>query len=687
MSLLYPDSVAVIGASSDERKVGHLIFRNLKTQGYRGGVYPVNPKGGRILDTEVYKSIGDIRGPVDLAIIVTPADTALELAEECGKKGVESLIVISAGFGEAGDEGRAREERLVRIAQKYNTNLVGPNCLGLMRPSIGLNASFAPALPPAGNVALLSQSGALGDAFIDRAKNIGLKLSFFVSMGNKAKMDECDFLELCARDPETKVIGLYLESIKNGQRFLELSRIVGQVKPVIMLKSGTSEKGRGAALSHTGVLAGSDAAVEAICEQAGIRRAATSGEFLDLLRTLSQQPPLLSPRIAIITNAGGPGVLATDAAERAGLVLPSLTPEHEDALKKLLPAAASVKNPIDILGDALADRYLDALKTVAQDPGIDGALVILTPQVMTPAGEVAETIAQVKKSHPLFPFVACFMGGQGVFEAISVLHGHGVPNFSSPEPAIRMLAALRNTEKVLECEPVKPVLKRSILARQIIEDAEGLLSEVQTKKLFQLYGLPLPKGRVAANAKEAAVIASKIGYPVTAKISSKDILHKVDVGGVRLNLQTGKDVQTAFAEIMSSVRKKAPEAKIKGVLIQQFLPPGDEFIVGALKDPTIGHLIMAGLGGVYTELFKDTSFRVAPISPEEAYPMLTRLKSWKLLLGMRGKNRLDIDAFAGLISTVSLLVTECPKIKELDLNPVLVFDKGLTILDAKVVIG
>jgi len=687
MSLLYPDSVAVIGASNDEKKVGHLIFRNLLTQGYPGGVYPVNPKGEKILGKETYKSVGAIRGPVDLAIIVTPAETVEGLAEECGKKGVESLIVISAGFGESGEDGRARESRLGKITDRYRMRLVGPNCLGIMRPGIRLNASFAPFLPPAGNVALLSQSGALGDAFIDRAEKIGLNISFFVSMGNKAKMDECDFLEICAEDPETKVIGLYLESIRDGRRFLELGQRIGPVKPIILLKSGISEKGRGAALSHTGVLAGSDAAVQAICEQAGLIRAGTTGEFLDLLRTISHQPPLLSKRIAIITNAGGPGVLAADSAERCGLDLPALSPGHEDQLKKMLPRTASIKNPIDVLGDAMADRYMAAMTAAARDSGPDGAMVILTPQVMTPAKEVAETIARVKKSFPLFPIVACFMGGKSLEEAIALLHKNGIPNFSTPESGIRMLAALYRAERKKFTKPAPLELKRAIKAREIIGKTQGLLTEAQTRRLLKMYKLPLPDGQVAAKSPEAVKIARKIGFPVTAKISSKDILHKVDIGGVRLNLLDSKAVEKAFGEIMINARDRAPKARVKGVLIQQFLPPGDEFIVGAMRDPTIGHLIMAGLGGIYTELFKDVSFRVAPVSAGEAYPMLTGLKSWKLFLGLRGKKQLDIDAFAVLISRVSLLVQECPGIKELDLNPVLLKEKGLTILDAKIVVG
>jgi acetyltransferase len=688
MSLLSPSSIAVIGASLDEHKVGHLILRNLVTQGYEGHVFPVNPKGGEILGLKVFSTIGSIDAPVDLAIIVTPAETVLALSEECGKKKVKSLVVISAGFAESGKEGRVREEKLKLLAERYDMQLVGPNCLGLIRPSLRMNASFASRLPEAGTVALLSQSGALGDAFIDRAALLGLRLSLFVSMGNKAAMDECDYLELASKDPETKVIGLYLESIRDGQRFLRLASRIGQKKRIVLLKAGTSEKGRGAALSHTGVLAGSDAAVEAICAQAGVRRANSTEEFLDLLRTFSGQPALLSPRIVVITNAGGPGVLAADAAEREGLALPPLSSDSEAALSKLLPETSSVKNPIDVLGDALTERYEHALKIAAQDPGNDGALIILTPQVMTPAKEIATMLVTMKKRHPLFPFVACFMGEEGVHEAVDVLHAHGIPNFSSPETAVRMLAALQLPLRVPEKKTAVLDTKRAAKVAKLLRGAKaGLLDEERTQKLLQLYGLPLPRGKVATSPAEAARIAKGIGFPVTAKVSSKDVLHKVDVGGVCLNLETAEEVREAYADILRNVQEKAPQAHIAGVLIQQCLPPGNEFIVGALFDPSIGHLVMAGLGGVYTELFKDVSFRVAPILRDEAYPMLTYLRSWKLLLGMRGKRTLNIDAFAEVLSAVSFLVAEYPNISAIDLNPVLLTEKDLAILDAKIILA
>lgn len=686
MSLLYPDSVAVIGASADPKKAGHLIFRNLVTQGYGGGVYAVNPKKETILDHKTFANIAAIPAPIDLAVIATPALATPDLLEECGRKGVKSVIVIGAGFAETGAEGRALQQKLVKIAARYGVRLVGPNCLGIMRPGIGLNASFAGKLPPAGTVALLSQSGALGDAFMDRAETIGLRISFFVSMGNKAAMDECDFLEQCKQDPETGVIGLYVENIADGKRFLSLCGEINPVKPIVLLKAGVTERGRKAVSSHTGALAGSDAVIDAICAQTGIWRAESAEEFLDLLRTLSTQPQLPSPSIAIVTNAGGPGVLAADAAERRGLTLVSLTKKNEAELARLLPHAASIRNPFDVLGDALADRYASALRIIGIDPNADGVAVVLTPQSMTPVEEIAQAVIAARERFPLMPIVTCFMGGERVAGGVKLLHGCGIPNFSCPERAMRALRSLLRKERTRYMTEIPTVdAARRKKARNILTKA-GLLTERQTAALFSLYALPLPQGRVARTAEEAVKIAGEIGYPVTVKVSSKEILHKTDVGGVRVHLSDDREVRSAFVEILRNVKKHAPAARVAGVLIQESLPPGDEFIVGALKEAGVGHLVMAGLGGITTELFRDTVFRVAPLAQASVYPMLAELRSWKILTGMRGKPVLAIDKLAELITTVSLLVTECPTIREIDLNPVIVREKELVILDAKVIV-
>jgi acetyltransferase len=692
MSLLSPSSIAIIGASAEEKKVGHIVLKNLISQGYKGAIYPVNPKGGEILGKTAYASVAAIPGEVDLAVVVTPAKTVASLAEECGKKGVKTLVVISAGFGEIGtNEGHAMEKSLVETAKKYKMKLIGPNCLGVMRPSAGINVSFAENLEKSGSIALLSQSGALAVALLDAAQQTGLAFSLMVSMGNKAAMDECDFLEVCAEDPETKVIGMYVESINNGKRFLEVAKRVAQKKPIVLIKSGVSEHGRKAVSSHTGALAGSDSAIDAACMQTGIHRARSAEEFTDLLQVFSMQPSLLSPHIAVITNAGGPGILATDSAEKEGLMLVALEEKSEDRLRPSLPPAASTGNPIDVLGDADEVRYAAALDTCADDPNIDGIVVLLTPQVMTPAEKVADAVINMHRDHPLIPVTASFMGNTHVTKAIEKLQKAGIPNYPTPERAMRAMGALKHGPHLRQGYGGQVGLGKkechvSHLADSLLKDKKGLLSEETVQELFALYNLPLIRGRVAKSAEEAVRIAEDIGYPVVAKVSSPQILHKTDIGAVRVNLKTADEVAGAYKEIVKNSTGHFPGAVIDGVLLQQFLPAGSEFIVGALRDPSFGHLVMAGLGGIYTELFRDTAFRIAPIGEQEGYEMLQQLRSWKLLLGLRGQKQSDIEALAKLIANVSHLVHDCPQISELDLNPVLVWNDKVVIADAKVVI-
>lgn len=685
MTLLAPRSIAVIGASAQPGKVGHDILNNLVTEEYDGKIYPVNPKGGKILGLTAYRSVLDIPGEVDLAVIVIPAASVPAALRDCGAKGIRNAVVISAGFKEVhSPEGAALEEEIAAIAKSRNIALVGPNCLGILRPSLRMNASFAKGLPPRGNVTLISQSGATAVGIMDLAPTLGLGFSSVFSIGNKAAMDECDFLKLCADDPETHVIGLYLESIEDGRRFLETAASIAPRKRIVLLKSGVSERGKRAAASHTGALAGSDSAIDALCTQSGIRRAHRLEEFLDLLCTFSRQPPLLSDNIAVVTNAGGPGILATDACEKEGLALPPLSPRIAESLKQALPPTASIGNPIDLIGDAKTDRYEAALEACRDDSAIDGVVVILTPQIMTPSEEIADTIIRIMRPAPLMPVVACFIGGTLVERARQKLRGHGIPVFETPEQAVRAIAALRapGAEGFAACAEDK----RAEAARAVLQNQHGLLPEDRTQRLFEIFGLPTLKQSVARARDEAVAMARAIGFPLIAKISSKDILHKTDVGGVAANLRTEEDVAKAYDDILKNVAAKAPGAAIDGVLLQQFLPAGDEFIVGALRDPSFGPLIMVGLGGIYTELFRDVAFRIGPVPRAQAYAMLEELNAWKLLLGMRGKAQSDIDALAETIVRVSALMCACPDIAELDMNPVMVSPEGTIVVDAKIVL-
>ncbi len=686
---LEPTSIAIVGASPETQKLGHYILRNVLTQGFAGAVYPINPKHDEIMGRQAYTSISAVPETIDMVVVVTPASTVIDIARQCAEKGVKTLVVISAGFGEIGTkEGIDLERKLLQVCRKGGMRLIGPNCLGILRPNIGLNASFASFLPKKGPIALISQSGAMAVALLDRSSALGMRYSMIVSIGNKADMDECALLEVCEEDDETAVIGLYLESIKDGRRFMELARRIGVKKPIVLLKSGISKRGSLAVSSHTGALAGSGAAIDAVCRQTGIRRARTTDEFLDILRTLGSQPPLPSPRIAIITNAGGPGVLATDEAEKQLLELPTLSEATIAHLRSALPIAASTKNPIDIIGDALADRYDAALLGCVQDPNIDGAAVMLTPQVMTPVTEVAQAIVKLHKRHPLFPIVTSFMGSDSVRDASDVLARGDVPNFESPERAIRALASLRSPT-LLQNLHVSDGREeeRAGVAGQLLHSMNGLLDESVTEDLLEIYGLRLPDQSVVQSMDEARAFAQEAGYPLIAKISSPDILHKSDIGAVVQHIRSEKELMTAYDTILENCRKHAPSAGIRGILLQPVIAADYECIVGAVRDPSFGPLIMVGLGGIFTEVFRDTSFRIAPIDESDAYDMLTRLKSWRMLQGMRGKPAADIDSIVRTVVSVSQLMIDCPHVKELDLNPLLVTADATIVADAKVIVG
>jgi acetate---CoA ligase (ADP-forming) len=681
---LNPSSIAIIGASASEHKVGHLIFKNLTEQGFEGVLYPVNPKGGTLLGKKVFTSLQDIDASIDMTIVVTPAKTVPEIAKECGEKGVQWLIVISAGFSEVHtDEGRKLEKDLVNICNQYSMKLIGPNCLGVLRPNKKMNASFGKDLPAEGNVALVSQSGAMAVAIMDASPKLHLGFSLILSIGNKAQMNECDFLELCEQDDSTGVIGLYLESIQDGRRFLETASRIAQKKKIVLLKAGVSEHGKKAASSHTGALAGSNTAIDAACVQTGIHRAHTMQEFFSLLRACSSQPPLLTENIGVITNAGGPGILATDAAEDAGLQMPPFTEKILDELKTKLPDAAGLVNPIDVIGDATTERYSAALEACGDDPQMDGIVVLLTPQIMTPCTDIAQVVVDTAKKNRLMPIVTSFMGGDTVEDAVELLAQNGIPNFETPEEAVRALSALRKNSNSEGVWSMGYGVRKT--PDTILKGKSGLLGAETTRSLLQLYDIPLPQQALAKNEDEALRIAKEIGYPVIAKISSPHILHKTDVGGIKANLQSDGDVRDAYRNITKNVQEKQPDAELHGILIQKFLPVGNECIIGGLRDPSFGPIVMVGLGGIYTELFKDVAFRIAPIAEEDGYRMLQDLQSWKLLLGMRGNAQSDIDGVVRTLVAVSSMIIDYPEITELDFNPILVSENGVIIADTKIV--
>lgn len=692
-----PESVAVIGASANPDKLGHSVLKNLVEGGYaqKGKIYPINPGGGEILGQRAYPSVLDVTDPIDLAVIVIPYPYVPEALRLCGKKGIPAAIVISAGFREAGMEGLERERELVQIAKEYNIRLVGPNCLGVIDTFTPLNASFAASTPPDGPMAFMSQSGALGTAVLDIALAGRLGLSKFVSLGNKADVNEIDLLQAWAEDPHTQVIMIYSEGIPNGQEFIEVARKITRRKPVVAIKSGVTQSGSRAVSSHTGSLAGSEQAYQAAFRQAGILRADSMEALFDMALAIGYQPVLAGDRIAIITNAGGPGILATDALERAGLSIARFEVETIHALEQYLPDAASAANPVDVLGDARADRYRFALKTVAADPNVDGLLVVLTPQAMTEIEDTAQAVgdlaAEIDK-----PILACFMGEARVKTGVSILNEHGVPNYPFPERASRAFRAMSN-ERLTRSRPL-PEFVHFDVDRQAVANlvnrvrSEGRLSigDFEAREILQAYGLKIPQSEIAENPDQAIDIAGRFGYPVVLKIASPDILHKTDVGGVKVGLENAEDVRDAFELMVYRAQRYIPDARIWGCLVQQMVPAGGlEVLVGMNRDPQFGPLVTFGLGGIYVETLKDVTFRIAPFSPLEAEEMLAEIRAHALLDGVRGKPAVDKTAIVDTLLRIGQLVQDFPEILEMDINPLMVYSRnqGAIAIDMRLVLS
>jgi len=660
------------------------VLQNLVEGGFsqQGAVYPINPKANEILGLKVYPSVMDIPGPVDLAVIVIPYKFVPNMLEECGKKDIPSTIVITAGFREAGVDGLEREQELLEIAKKYNMRLIGPNCLGVIDTFTPLNASFSAGTPPKGPMAFMSQSGALGTAILDWAQAGRLGLSKFVSLGNKADVSEIDLLRAWVDDEETKVILMYSEGLPNGEEFIKAAREVTRIKPVVAMKSGVTQSGSRAVSSHTGSLAGSEQAYQAAFRQAGVLRAESMQDMFDMALALGYQPPLMGDRIGIITNAGGPGILATDALERKGMSLARLAQQTIQDLRDFLPGAASPVNPVDVLGDARSDRYEFAIQKVADDPNVDGILIILTPQAMTEVEKTAECVYSVaeKTDKPVF---ACFMGEATVGDSIEILMRHGIPNYSFPERAALSFKAMSDYRHI-QTRPLseyKDFEVDNAAVRKVFDTvrSQGRLTigDAEARAILQAYGLRTPESKIAANPKEAVEIAGEIGYPVVLKIASPDILHKTDVGGVKVGLRNAEELQDAFELMVYRAERYVPEARIWGCQVQEMAPPGGlEILIGMSCDPQFGPLVTVGLGGIYVEVLKDVTFRVAPFTIRDAEMMLKEIRARALLDGVRGEMPVDKDAIIDTLLKIGHLVTTFPEITELDINPLIVYQDG-----------
>jgi acetyltransferase len=692
--LFSPASVAVIGASDNEEKPGYAILYNIIKSKFKGKIYPINPGKDQILGLPCYKSIDVFNDPIDLALIAIPASRVPDILEQCGKRRVRAVIIISAGFRETGSVGLRAERAIAETADRYTMPVLGPNCLGLIDTFTPLNATFAAGMPPKGHIAFLSQSGALCTSALDIAIAEHVGFASLVSLGNKADLSEIDFLSAWAESPHVKVVLAYLEGISDGSRFIQIAREFTKRKPIVAIKAGVTSGGSRAVSSHTGSLAGSERAYEAAFKQAGVIRAQSMDQLFEFGVALARQPLPQNGSVAIITNAGGPGIMATDAVERAGLSLASLGKQTMEDLRRALPPAASVLNPVDLLADATTDRYRSALNLVLSDPNVGALIVILTPQFSTRIDEAAEAVADATKGRST-PVLACFMGEASIRNAVKTLTDHNVPNYTVPERAVGALAAMVK-QRQWQSETL-PTFEHFDVNRDRVAEifktvkAEGRLKmgDAESRGIMEAYGIPVPNSRLCETAGEAVEYATEIGFPVVMKIASPDILHKTDIGGVRLNIQNAAGVRDSFDLLTFRASRYMPDADIRGCLVQQEVHGGKEVIIGMNRDPQFGPLVMLGLGGIYVETLKDVVFRVAPFSRQEAAGMMQEMRSYKLLLGVRGEARADLSALEDALLRVSQLATDFSEIVEMDINPLIVFEqgKGATGIDMRLVLA
>jgi len=694
--ILSPESIAVIGASRRSGAVGNRIVKNILESGFKGPIYPINPKADKIHGLKCYPSVLKVEGDVDLAVVAVPARIVPEVVEEAGVKGVRGLIVISAGFREIGEEGAKLEKEVLTLCRKYGMRMVGPNCLGVINTSVPMNTTFASSQPIPGSIAFLSQSGALCTAVIDWAPREGLGFSVIVSLGNSADLNVVDFIEALKEDENTRVIACYIEGISEGDRFVKVVRDVSKKKPVVILKAGLTSMGIRAVSSHTGSMAGSAVAYSTVFKRIGVVQVDSVEELFNYARAFASQPIPEGRGLAILTNAGGPGIVATDSCEKSGLRLAWLSQETIEKLRAILPEQASVINPVDVLGDASAERYKQALQILLDDPGVNSVIVILTPQAVTQPVETAKAILEVYRSNPKKPILAVFMGGEAVAEAVKILRDNGIPVYEFPEEAVKTVEGMVRYAEYLR-EPLEqeiPEFERDMdTVRRIIERArlEGrtVLLGPEARLVMKAYGLKVPESGFAQNVRQALAIANKIGYPVALKVVSPHILHKTDVGGVVLNIRSDYELEEAYDSIMRNVAALMPQARIYGVEVQEMASRGKEVIIGMHRDMQFGPLIMFGLGGIYVNLIKDVSFRLAPIGRKEAYDMVTETKAYTLLRGFRGEPPSDIDSVVDTLVRVSRLALDFKEIADLDINPLIVYERGKNslALDVKITLS
>jgi acetyltransferase len=678
--LFRPHSIAVIGASRISGKVGYDILASLILGGFKGTIVPVNPSASAILDIPCYPDIETSKHSVDLAIIAVPKETILDAIGDCIKAGVKAIIIVTSGFREFNEEGHILEKQIVEVCSRNGVRVLGPNCLGVINTENHMNASFAGKIPESGDISIFSQSGALCAAMLDLAGERHLGIAKVISVGNKADITEVDILAELAADPQTKVIVGYLEDISTGDKFVKIAEEAASAKPVVILKSGTTEAGLKAAASHTGVMATVDTAYAAAFKRSGVVRADSFEALFDYATVFALQPLPTGNRILIITNTGGAGTIAADAVERAGMCVASPNSNTTSSLRDRLPRVASFMNPVHVLGDAPPARYLAAIESAQNDPEVDAILVILAPQVMTYPKETALDIAGFLDGSK--PVVGAFMGGEEILPSRRVLSEAGLPVFDSPERAVAALRAMYQYS-LWKSRPPRMVTRFRVNKRRVEriitrKQRNGLLqiSEVKGKDILSAYGFRIPKGSLAASAEDAVEIAERIGYPVAMKIVSPNMIHKSDFGGVQLNLQDADSVEDAYDLMIMKLGKRLPAAVIEGVYVEEMAGKGLEVIIGMNRDPQFGPMLMFGLGGIFVEVLKDVTFHLAPITETEAIQMLKSTRSYAMLEGKRGQKALDIGAIASGLQRISQLTTDFPQILELDINPFIVGEFG-----------
>lgn len=693
-SILRPGSIAVIGASRTPGTIGHNLMQHLIRGGFTGPVYPVNPKAASVCAVPCYPSVAAIPGPVDLAVIAVPKPFVLEVARQCIAKGVGGMVVISAGFREVGGDGVAREAELTQLVRQHGIRMVGPNCMGVLNAEAGvrMNATFAPHLPPEGNIAMMSQSGAIGLTVLDYARVLGIGMSQFVSVGNKPDVSGNDLLAEWEHDPAVGVILMYVENFGNPRRFLEIASRVTKVKPIIVMKSGRSEAGARAAASHTGAMASSDAAVQAMLTQAGVLRATSVESLFDLAMAFGGQAAPRGRRTVVMTNSGGPGILAADAAEPMDLELPELSAETVAKLRPLFPPEASLRNPLDMIASANPEGYRRALGALLEDPGVDSAIAIYVPVPPTRPVDVTDAIVAAARPHPEKPVFAVVMGHEGLPEGRAELRQLGIPAYTFPESAIRGLAArVRHEEWRRRPASDPPVLAverdeaRAILDRARAE-GRARLSEEDALRFLAAYGIPVVSTPFAASVEDAVAQAEQLGWPVVLKVVAPAIVHKTEADGVQVDLRSAADVRAAWGRIMAGAARVAPGATVEGVVVQRMVSHGRELIVGMSRDPAYGPLVMFGLGGVLVEVLRDVTLRLAPFGRLDAADMVRGIRGFKLLEGVRGAPPADLAALEEVLLRVSQLAVDLPEVAELDINPLVATDTGVLAVDGRVML-